>query len=365
LNLGNQKISMMHHSSENPAQLPGYFEYLETTFQKASQACCGTIEHTFSIAENSITLHSAGKKLDELLYNAFAHLPLSTDSPNSLKIFVWDAKESNLAFEFPTPENLGDESLEKITEHYFKNYCVLFSERGIVLYAYDYQKNTAFVCIKDSDLLPNYFLASPLFRILKIWAKLLGFSILHAGCVANEKSSVIFVGKGGKGKSTTSLQCLLDGMYYLGDDYVLLDTSQSHPVIYTLYCSGKLHLNHITNFPILAQHSIYRPNTEAYDKPLLYLYNLFGDKMAYKRPLKAIIATQITKNTTTSYKPLAPFEALKALAPSTLLQLNLGDQGDFAKMGNITRTIPCYTLELGNDFHRIAPAVTRLLDSFD
>ena len=355
----------MHYSSENPTQLPSYFEYLEATFHKASQACGGTIEHAFSIAENTITLHSAGKKLDELLFKAFAHLPIGTASSKSLNMYVWDVKESNLAFEFPTPENLGEEKLEKITEHYFKNYCVIFSERGVVFYAYDYQKNTAYICIKDSDLLPNYFLASPFFRILKIWAKLLGFSILHAGGVANEKNGVLFVGKGGKGKSTTSLQCLLDGMYYVGDDYVLLDTSQSHPVIYTMYCSGKLHLNHISNFPLLAQHSIYRPNTESYDKPLLYLNELFGEKLAYKRPLKAIVATQITNNSTTSYKPLSPFEALKALAPSTLLQLNLGDQGDFAKMGNLTRTIPCYTLELGTNFQGIAPVVTHLLESFD
>jgi hypothetical protein len=355
----------MHYSSENPAQLPFYFEYLEDTFHKASLKCGGIKQRTFTIADKLITLNSAGKNLDELLFKAFSHLPSSTSNLHSLDIFVWDSKESELSFEFPTPEKLGEESLEKITEHYFKNYCILFSERGIVFYAYDYLKNTAYVCINDTNRLPNYFLASPLFRILKIWAKLHGLSILHAGCVANEKNGILFVGKGGKGKSTTSLQCLLDGMYYLGDDYVLLDTSQSQPIIYTLYCSGKLHLNHITNFPILAQQSIYRPNTEAYDKPLLYLYDLFGDKMAYKRPLKAIVATQITENATTSYKPLSPFEALKALAPSTLLQLNLGDQGDFAKMGNLTRTIPCFTLELGNDFQGIAPVVTRLLDSFE
>lgn len=355
----------MHYSSENPAQLSSYFEYLEETFHKASLTCGGSKQHSFSIAEKTISLTASSEKLVDLLFKAFSHLPSSTPASDSLKIVVWDNKECNLTFEFPSPHCLGNEKLEKITEHYFKNYCILFSERGVVFYAYDYLKNTAYVCIKDSNLLPNYFLASPLFRILKMWAKINGLSVLHAGCVANEKNAVLFVGKGGKGKSTTSLQCLLDGMYYLGDDYVLLDTSQSNPVIYTLYCSGKLHLNHIVKFPLFKQHSIYRPNTEEYDKPLLYLNELFKDKIAYKRPLKAIVATQLTVNEFTSYKPLSPFEALKALAPSTLLQLNLGDQGDFAKMGNLTRTTPCFTLELGTNLHGIAPVVNTLLNSFD
>ena len=355
----------MHFSSENPAQLPSYFEYLEDTFRKASKTSGGIKQRSFTIADKPITLHSAGEKLDELLFKAFSHLPECTSTLDALKMFVWDSKECELSLEFPSPANLGEESLVKITEHYFKNYCVLFSERGVVFYAYDYAKNTAYICINDTNRLPNYFLASPLFRILKIWAKLNNLSVLHAGCVANEKNGVLFVGKGGKGKSTTSLQCLLDGMYYLGDDYVLLDTSQAEPIIYTLYCSGKLHLNHITNFPLLQQHSIYRPNTEAYDKPLLYLSELFKKKMAYKRPLKAIVATQITNQAVTSYKPLSAFEALKALAPSTLLQLNLGDHGDFAKMGNLTRTIPCYTLELGTNFQGITSVVNTLLDTFD
>ncbi len=355
----------MLYSSENPAQLTSYFEYLEDTFQKASSICGGVKQRIFCIAEKKITLNSAGGNLVDLIYKAFAHLPTNTSSSESLKMCVWDAKECDIALEFPTAQTLGEEKLEKIREHYFKHYSIIFSERGIVFYAYDYLKNTAYVCIKDSNLLPNYFLASPLFRILKIWAKLNGLNVLHAGCVANEKNAVLFVGKGGKGKSTTSLQCLLDGMYYLGDDYVLLDTSHSTPVIYTIYCSGKLHLNHITNFPLFNQHSIYRPNTEEYDKPLLYLNTLFKEKTAYKRSLKAIVATQLTVNETTYYKPLSAFEALKALAPSTLFQLNLGDHGDFAKMGNLTRTTPCFTLELGTNLHGIAPVVNELLHSFE
>ncbi len=355
----------MHFSSEDPTQLTSYFEYLEDVFQQASSTCGGVKQRVFCIADKAIALNTVGENLDELLFKAFAHLPTNISSKETLNLFVWDAKEADLTFKFPTPQILGNEKLEKITEHYFENYCVLFSERGVVFYAYDYLKNTAYVCIKDSNLLPNYFLASPLFRILKIWAKLNGLSVLHAGCVANENNAVLFVGKGGKGKSTTSLQCLLDGMYYLGDDYVLLDTSQPIPVIYTLFCSGKLHLNHITNFPLFNEHSIYRPNTEAYDKPLLYLNELFKEKIAYKRPLKAIVATQLTGNEFTSYKPMSAFEALKALAPSTLFQLNLGDQGDFAKMGNLTRTTPCFTLELGTNFQGIASVVNELLHTFD
>jgi hypothetical protein len=57
-------------------------------------------------------------------------------------------------------------------------------------------------------------------------------------------------------------------------------------------------------------------------------------------------------------------EVLRALAPSTLLQLHVG--ADSARslrfLSDLTCQLPCYRLLLGTDFERIPAVLSRLLE---
>lgn len=189
---------------------------------------------------------------------------------------------------------------------------------------------------------------------------------MHAGCIGNGQHSLLLVGKGGSGKSTTALLCLIGGLYYLSDDYILVDINQEEIMAYSIFCSGKLHADHLKKIDELKNMNLtHQTGKQQKDKPVMYLNDLDKHRILTKSALKAIVTPVITKKNGSSVKPLSSFEALKALAPSTLLQLNLGDKGDFAKMGDLTRKLPCFKLEVGNNLESIAPTVEQLLSKFN
>ncbi len=72
---------------------------------------------------------------------------------------------------------------------------------------------------------------------------------MHAGAVGRDDGGVLIAGRGGAGKSTTSLACLDGGLLYAGDDYVLVDVDQ--PTVYSLYNTAKLRPENLHRFPHL------------------------------------------------------------------------------------------------------------------
>ena len=74
---------------------------------------------------------------------------------------------------------------------------------------------------------------------------------MHAGAVGRDDGGVLIAGRGGAGKSTTSLACLDGGMLYAGDDYTLVDVDR--PMVYGLYNTAKLRPENLDRFPHLAE----------------------------------------------------------------------------------------------------------------
>ncbi len=48
----------------------------------------------------------------------------------------------------------------------------------------------------------------------------------------------MIAGPAGSGKSTLALACALQGLRYLGDDYVVVDVANG-PIVHSLYSSAK------------------------------------------------------------------------------------------------------------------------------
>jgi hypothetical protein len=340
-----------------------YFHVLEQTFINACDHLeGGQHNYSFLLANHNVVISTAGKKLQDYLCKPFSHLPPHQNiNENSLQILVWDEKNCGVKLPIPPWQWPVVKNAESVSQFSLKHYRVVLSENQTVFFIYDIDTNIAIVCIKDAEQLPNYFLSQPFFRILKLWAKQVNLTILHAGCIADDKQSVLLVGKGGSGKSTSSLQSLIGGLNYISDDYVLVSLGDN-PVAYSIYCSGKLHLNHLKHFPQLEQIAI-RGKYDKENKPILYLNELFKGQIINKSPIKAIVTPNVISNEKSTVDYISSFEALKALAPSTLIQLNLGDEGAFAKMADLTKTLACFRLNLGSDFTTIAPIIKSILNS--
>ncbi len=318
--------------------------------------------YDFLLAEHPVEISTAGTKLQSILCKAFSHLPTSIKtSPDTFKISVWDETESGIIlpeapWQWPTTQHPLSAS-----QFTLNNYFVGLTDSNKIFYIYDSNLDKAIVCIKDTTLLPNYFLSSPFIKVIQQWSKKMDLNILHAGCVANDKHSVLFVGNGGKGKSTSSIQCLMGGLNYISDDYLLVKTEYP-PVAYSIYCSGKLHSDHLKKFPEIAAIATEAENN-IYSKPLIYLNELFGERIILSSPIKGIIVPNITSSNNTHIEKISAFEALKALAPSTLIQLDNGAHNGLSKMANLARKLPCYRLNMGSNLEEIAPVVKALLNS--
>ncbi len=64
-----------------------------------------------------------------------------------------------------------------------------------------------------------------------------------------------------------------------------------------------------------------------------------------------------------SATPIGRAAALRALAPSTLMQMPFGATADrFAELARLTAAVPAFRLDLGRDVRGIAPAVHEVLD---
>jgi hypothetical protein len=64
-------------------------------------------------------------------------------------------------------------------------------------------------------------------------------------------------------------------------------------------------------------------------------------------------------------RPISGAEALRAVAPSTIVQAGFGGRGSLATLADLVRCVPSYGLELSPDPAANAAAVDRLVAGLD
>lgn len=196
--------------------------------------------------------------------------------------------------------------------------------------------------------------------IFHLWLRTRSVQFVHAAAVGREDGGLLLVGKGGSGKSTTSLACLDSGLKFLGDDYCLVRSGEV-PIVHSLYSSGKKNADDIERLDFLKP---YISNTErlADEKAVYYIHQHFPERVINSFPLKAILVPKITENDHPRLTTVATTTGLMALAPSTIFQLPGSGAEDLARMADIVRNVPCYGLELAGNVKGTPQLLERLLD---
>jgi len=278
-----------------------------------AEAHAGHSEHDYSVAGHPVRLLIAGKGFAEKLPTALAHLARAAAERPALTIHAWDDATTGTV-------------LPRLISRY------LFF---IQMYCFDYlgPRNEMTDCHgdriravmhldpEDVKQIPVRDWGTPLRVILNEWAKLHELFLVRSGAVGVLEGGVIFAGKSGSGKSTAALACLQDGgLLYAGDDYSLL-SGKGQPYVYSLYSSAKL--KGPEDFERFSHLLPYVANRDQIDrkKALIFLRDAFPDKIASGFPLRAILVPRVTGRPETTIEPSTAIVALKALAPSTLLQL--------------------------------------------
>jgi hypothetical protein len=183
--------------------------------------------------------------------------------------------------------------------------------------------------------------------------------LVHAAAIGTPRGCVLLAGRGGSGKSATTLACLSSELLHVGDDYVLLREKPA-PHVYSLYNSAKLSSEYLPRLPHLAP-VVVNAERLAGEKALIFLNDHFPSRLTAGLPLKAILKLRITGRPESRLKPSSPAASLKALAPSTIFQLP-GARGDgFRSLVDCVKRVPNYVLELGTDPSTIPEVILGLL----
>jgi len=351
---------MMPGENESARYVTAYFEEMVDACKRALLTHGRTVERI--LAGHTLRYRIAGEALARILQQAVEHLPLGEGDESSFTIFAWDEYESEVAQpQAPWRWPAEGQAVELTLPQGAEDFSPLYDAARGVFGLYQHSMRTAVVCFKQASLLPTPWYGAPLFRMFHWWSQSVGLVLLHAGCVGNDRGAVLIAGKGGSGKSTTSLLSLQAGLRYVSDDYCLLDNNAEVPRVHCLYNTGKLHRDHITRFPALAEKAV-EAVMDDYEKKLIFVHRHFPQQLALSMPLRAIFLPSIVGGKGHRLVPVSPGVALRGLAPSTLFQLSGHGRHHLQVMADLMRKLPAYRLELGTDFASIPATIESYLN---
>jgi hypothetical protein len=318
------------------------------------------VERRIALAGGALTLRAAGPRMLDTLAPAFAHLPEpdpDADLP-SLVVNIWDS-HAGPESRPPLPDAQGEP--RGATFYHEEGPVQIASQPGLhLLSALDSSAGEAWFWTESADTLPFWESAAPFRQILHWWLGGRGIGLLHGASVGTETGGVLLVGRGGSGKSTSALSCLASNLLYAADDYVAVEQGEV-PQVHSLYSSGKLEPAHATRLSHLSLPALGGAEDE---KVVFYIHDRYPERTCEGFPLRAVFAPRITGGDA-RVVPLPAAVALRALAPSTLLQLHPADPEAFASMARLLRTVPAYTLEVGPKIEQIPAAIERFLAEHD
>ncbi len=342
----------------NSARVRAFHNAVAEQFARAAHT-----EHThtrdFCIGDGIVRLEFAGDALIAPLTRALEHLRVKTAHAADLTIGLWEIESVGVGLPPPPWTNgayLPRGELEGFTT---PDYFTAFNADGRILFVYDVQNARAFVSVFDHTQLPAYERAAPLRPLLARFLETRHIQYVHAAGVGLRDGGVLLAGKGGAGKSTSSLACLDSDLFFAGDDYCAA-RFDGIPNAYSLYNSAKGHASTIQRLRFL-EPLITNPETMARDKAIFFLREHFPEKLIREFPLRAILIPRVTGKPDTQVRVASPQAALLALAPSTVSQLPNAGAQVFQHLTALVRQVPSFYLDAGTDLPQIPQTILGVL----
>ena len=323
-----------------------YYSSLKQSFIQA-QKSVDTIEKVVRIGDLEMTLVFAGDALIPTFFNAFNHLEVSKQSVGSshIRLFLWDSSSTSTPpVDYVPWKNEPRHHLGLIESWTNDDIHTLQQPGSEAIYMFSKERNEGVYWVSSVDNIPYWESDFPLRMILHWWLIDSEYQPVHAGAVGDESGGLLLIGKGGSGKSTSTLSCLNSSLQIAGDDYILLDTNEN--VAFSLFSLSKLTLGSIQ---LLDKRdlSIDTLPPPIDDKYRIRLYPKFQSSLIKEIPIRAILLPIVTKDQETTIVQSSAAEAMLALAPTTLFQLPGYREESFAKMSQFVRQVPAYQLRLG------------------
>jgi hypothetical protein len=338
------------------------FNALRDAFDKASQRCPQEIVcKTLRIAEQVVRIRIVGRGLAQIVLAPFSHLEVVVSQlPPQLRIDAWDQQATGVACEgLPADTDLTGLGVvvRSVEQQYFR------LERGHSSMWLNTRTNDLLCWFAASPSLTIEERSKPFYRLLYLWLQAHDITMIHSGLIARNGHGALLTGKGGVGKSTSVLSCISAGFESVGDDYVALKISnKAEPRGYSLFSSCCVRRDSIHHFSNLKQ-LISQPDSSDEDKFVLILGSRFGDRLITSVPISVILLPRVTGGASVSICRASPIDALRSVAPSSLLLMPDGNSAAFNRIAELVDLVPAYWLNLGGPIDKVPPAIVEFMDS--
>lgn len=349
------------------ANVAGAPPHLQRMYEAYSAAVHGRPEllslERFVFAGRPVVIRTAGRQLAYRTTRAFAHLTgsVSIATPAGLQVHLWDETETGVSCA------AGDSTGEKewiacggtLSASPDGRY-VTFRYRDSVT-CLDRHGRLMIGCRGNGSHLAGGEYSKPLLLMLSIWYYDRGVQLLHAGLVAREDAGVLLPGESGTGKSTTCLASITQGLLYLGDDFVGLESAadgsfRGHSIFNTACVAA----TNLYRFPELETRAVLSASPEE-EKPILFLSEIHPQRLRPTVPVRSVVLVRIRQERTEVRRATRP-EALRAFAASTLHTVVPRPGRDALRMlGEVVERVPAYWLLLGPDIADVGPGMDEVL----
>lgn len=334
-----------------------FFEAAWERFEQAAQD--GVQREMRCIAGVPIALEFAGTGLTEPLLPALDHHP--RDGEAQFRVGLWDTASTGIEAPPPLVSRGYFNFKGEVWAHTDPRYRLAFHYGSFSLKLADLQTRRALYWVRDPARLPLWERAAPLRSILHWILPLHGRHFLHAAAVGIDGRAVLMPGAGGAGKSSTALSCLLDGMDFLGDDYVALQW-EPEPRVHNLYATAKVGVSQREHFAALDGDFVREPAPD-FDKLVAWLHPRWSRQLAASLPVSCVLLPEVSGGPDTALGPVDRLRVERAASQVVTGHLPGTGLDSLASCVRLSRELPHAALLLGHRRDSVAPAVRRALGS--
>jgi len=318
------------------------------------------LESYYTFAGQIVRIRIVGRELAEQIGRPFSHLRMngSVSPAPQLTIDLWDVNETNIRLHVgPARPDLGWADATAVSP----DGRFLGQRLPNTFTCLDRKAEHIIGSIAWSDDVFIYERGKPLTRPLVMWHNDRNVHVIHAGLVSRNEQGVLFAGRSGSGKSTSTLACLCAGFNYLSEDFVGLQRLKDGSFVgHSLYNSVFLETDDLARFPDLIPHAI-KGRFPYEGKSLILLSQVFPKRLERSVPIKALALPRIVDSPRSRIRPASKGEALLAVGPSSLFMALSPEDCGFERLVQLVEHVPSYWLELGRDRSEIPRRVEELL----
>lgn len=344
-------------SSRRRGRPQQFFSRLGAEFDTAADG--RLISRFIRFGSDSIQLRFAGPRLVDDVMPALHHQETEPVASPDLSVDIWDTITTGVS-PGPPPWGAYDYLARgEIRGYNCDGYRTSYRLDSGILTMMSLEAGRAVFWIRDAAYYPGWMRAAPLRNIFGWWATWRQCQLIHGAAVGDGDAALLLSAPGGSGKSTTAVRAAFDGMAYLGDDYVLVDPRR--PAVYSLYGSLKLDEAAIRLFaPDALSRSRGLVGEPPHQKHFFLGEDLFATPVASGHHLTGLVVPSVGHDEATARTEVSEAQALAAVAPTTLFQLEGSSNEEFASLALLVRRLPIFGLEVGRE--PVAPILRRLIE---